>query len=79
VSRKREEKFLDLMVQVKGLKGIDESLKKLFEMEEMFNNDKIFCETCNEKTDSLMGKRIAKLPPVLTLALARFDLDYNTF
>lgn len=79
ISRKREEKFLDLMIQVKDIKGVDESLHKHFEFEKLDGSNQLFCENCGEKTDTLMGKKIQKLPPVLTIALSRFDLDYNTF
>lgn len=79
VSRKREEKFLDIMLQVKGCSGVAESLKKLFEMDELYGDNKLFCDNCNEKTDTLKGQRLAKLPPVLTFGLARFDIDYVKF
>lgn len=35
LSRKREEKFLDLVIQVKGLSGVAESLNKLFEFDKL--------------------------------------------
>lgn len=57
-SRKREEKDLDLMVSVKGMKGLDESLKAYFEMEKFHDDSKLECESCGTKTNSLMGKRI---------------------
>ena len=38
----------------------------------------MFCDNCNEKTDSLKGCKIQKLPPILTVNLLRFDFDYNT-
>ena len=37
------------------------------------------CDYCNEKTEVLKGMRLAKIPPVLTIGLSRFDLDYETF
>jgi ubiquitin C-terminal hydrolase len=51
-SRKRPEKFLDFGLFVKDTKGVEDSLKKLFEFEQMAGDNKIECETCNEKTDS---------------------------
>src|SRR5690606_38060899 len=38
-----------------------------------------FCDYCGMKTDTLKGIRIQRLPPVLTICLYRFDLDYETF
>ncbi len=32
-ARKRDEPFLDLMIDVKGIKGVEDSLKKLFAFE----------------------------------------------
>ena len=55
VSRKREEKFLDLMLQVKGQLSVDTSLKTLFEMEKLDSDNQLFCDNCNEKTDTMKG------------------------
>lgn len=46
-SRKRPETFLDLMLTVKGMKGVKESLENLFTFEEL---DGVECETCQSKT-----------------------------
>jgi ubiquitin C-terminal hydrolase len=58
VSRKREETFLDLPIQVKGLAGVEESLKQFFEFDKLEDTNKLFCDNCNEKTDTLKGPRI---------------------
>ena len=79
VSRKREEKFLDLVIQTKGVQGVTQSLNQMFEFDKLDGDNKLFCESCNEKTDTLKGYRIQKLPPILTIDLNRFDFDYNTF
>jgi ubiquitin carboxyl-terminal hydrolase 40 len=52
-------------------------MKRLFAMDELTEDNKLFCDNCNEKTDTLKGQRIQKLPPVLTFGLARFDIDYQ--
>ena len=78
ISRKSEEKFLDLVIQVKGVKGVKESLDKQFEFDRLDGTNKLFCEACMEKTDTLKGYRIQKLPPILTIDLNRFDFDYET-
>lgn len=46
-------------------------------MDKFDGSNQINCDNCNEKTDTLKGPRILKLPPVLTLCLARFDMDYE--
>ena len=79
ISRKNEEKFLDLVIQVKDLQGVGQSLNKMFEYDRLDGDNKLFCDNCNEKTDTLKGYRIQKLPPILTIDLNRFDFDYNTF
>jgi ubiquitin carboxyl-terminal hydrolase 40 len=52
---------------------------KLFEFEKLDGDNKLFCDNCNEKTDTLKGQKIQKLPPILQIDLLRFDFDYNTF
>ena len=79
MSRKREEKFLDLVIQTKGIQGVAHSLNQMFEFDKLDGDNKLFCESCNEKTDTLKGYRIQKLPPILTIDLNRFDFDYTTF
>ena len=76
VSRTREDKNLDILLQVKGFSGVYESLLNCFEMIQIEGVD---CDNCAEKTTTLKGMRIKGLPPVLTVCLARFDLDYTTF
>ena len=78
-ARKRDEPFLDLMIDVKGIKGVEDSLKKLFAFETFDEENKLECEHCAKKTISQRGLCLGKLPPVLSLALKRFDLDYTTW
>jgi ubiquitin carboxyl-terminal hydrolase 40 len=67
------------MLQVVGIQGVNESLENMFQ-KEMFNGDnQLTCDKCEEKTDSAKYLRIARLPPVLTFSLKRFDLDYATW
>ena len=42
-------------------------------------DNKYACSICNEKTEATKGCRFNSLPPILTLHLKRFDLDYETF
>jgi ubiquitin C-terminal hydrolase len=64
------------------LKGVNESLNKLFEFEILDGDNKLTCESdvCKgKKSGCKKGMEIAKLPPVLTLNLYRFELDYETW
>ena len=81
-SRVRTDRFLDLGLQVQGCKGVQESLDQLFTFEKFDGDNKLTCESavCNgQKTESRKGIEIAKLPPVLTFCLYRFELDYQTW
>jgi ubiquitin C-terminal hydrolase len=75
-SRKRPERFLDLMLSVKNNKGVEQALEQLFTFEEL---DGVECETCQSKTTQFKGPRISRLPPVLTFCLNRIELDYTTW
>lgn len=48
-------------------------------MERFEGDNKLTCDDCNEKTDSLKGIKISRLPAVITFCLFRFELDYETF
>lgn len=56
-----------------------QSLNSLFEFDKLDGDNKLFCDNCNEKTDTMKGVLLQKLPPILTIDLNRFDFDYNTF
>jgi ubiquitin C-terminal hydrolase len=43
------------MLQVKDLKGVNESLKQLFEFDRLEGSNRLECEYCGEKTDTLKG------------------------
>lgn len=73
---------MDLGLQIKGLKGVRESLKELFTWENFTGDNQLTCDsqTCGGiKTDSSKGININKLPMVMTLCLYRFELDYETW
>jgi ubiquitin carboxyl-terminal hydrolase 9/24 len=48
------------------------------EAEYMEGDNKVYCERCKRKTDTILRTSISFLPDVLILSLKRFDLDYNT-
>ena len=37
------------------------------------------CSKCEKKVDALKGLKISSAPPLMSLSLNRFTLDYNTF
>ncbi len=43
----------------------------------MSGDNKIECENCESRQDSMMGTKLKSLPPVLTLSLSRFEFDYE--
>lgn len=82
ISRNQPERFLQLNLQVQGLPNVEAALEVLFAPEYMTGENKVTCdsEVCmGQKTDSRRGIEIAKLPPVLTFCLNRFELDYQTW
>lgn len=44
-----------MIIQVKGINGVAESMCKLFEFDKLDGDNKLFCDNCNEKTDTLKG------------------------
>lgn len=45
----------------------------------MDGSNKVFCDRCNSKTDTILRTAISTLPNMLVLSLKRFDLDFTTF
>ncbi|EAR96896.3 ubiquitin carboxy-terminal hydrolase (macronuclear) [Tetrahymena thermophila SB210] len=78
----REEQFLDIQLTIKNdfenikNESIDEAFVNLMRPEQLVNDNKYFCETCNSKQDALRGCRIEKIPEILTIQLNRFTYDY---
>lgn len=74
--RSRSEYFLDITVPLQKFTSIRESLAAQFiETETLQASNQYFCETCNAKSDAQLGLKIAALPPILVLSLARFEYD----
>mmetsp|Transcript_24293 Transcript_24293/g.27558 ORF Transcript_24293/g.27558 Transcript_24293/m.27558 type:complete len:1186 (-) Transcript_24293:154-3711(-) len=74
----REEEFCDMIVPVKGLKGVDESFQEMIQVENLDGSNQYFCESCTSKQDATKGLKVRTFPPILTLSLNRFDFDYET-
>ena len=63
------------MLDVEGIDGVNQSLERLFQTEEIEGVD---CETCQKKTTINKGPLISRLPPILTFCLNRITLDFMT-
>lgn len=75
----REENLMNIDCQIRGKSDIHEALSTMCEVELMEGNNKVFCDNCKTKTDTVLKTAISALPDMLILSLKRFDLDYNTF
>lgn len=45
----REEKFYDLMIQVKNFQSLEESLENFLTPQNLDGSNQYFCDKCNEK------------------------------
>lgn len=70
----REEKFVDIQLNVKGCKNIYESFDRYVEVEELVGDNQYDAEHLG-KQDARKGVIFKKLPPVLQLQLKRFEYD----
>lgn len=70
---------MNIDCQIRGKSDIHEALSTMCEVELMEGNNKVFCDNCKRKTDTVLKTAISALPDMLILSLKRFDLDYNTF
>lgn len=73
----REEKFIDLQLNVKGCSDLMESFGKYLEVEELKGDDLYDAEGYG-KQEAKKGVSFRRLPPVLQLQLKRFEYDPET-
>jgi len=73
----REEKFIDLQLNVKGCSDLMESFRKYLEVEELKGDDLYDAEGYG-KQEAKKGVSFHRLPPVLQLQLKRFEYDPET-
>lgn len=73
----REEKFIDLQLNVKGCSSLMESFSKYLEVEELKGDDLYDAEGYG-KQEAKKGISFRRLPPVLQLQLKRFEYDPET-
>ena len=55
------------------------ALENYIKPEVLEGDNQYNCELCATKVDAEKGIKLVAGPPVLTIALNRFTLDYNTF
>ncbi len=75
--KSREEVNLDIVLPVKDINGVENSLKELFNNEETISD--FLCQNCNKKVNLLKSTKISNLPPFLNFPLNKFDFDLETF
>jgi len=75
----REESFINIELIIRGKEAIDESFKDMVRGELMDGDNKLMCETCNEKKAVTRRQCLSVLPNLFILHLKRFDLDFTTF
>lgn len=75
----RQESFLKIELIIRGKDNIHDSLADLVAGELMDGENKINCDVCAQKKDTVRRTCLEILPNMLILHLKRFDLDFNTF
>ena len=70
---------MNIDCQIRNKSTIHEALSTLCEDEIMEGDNKVLCDRCKVKTNTVLRTAISTLPDVLILSLKRFDLDYTTF
>ena len=75
----REEKLLSIDCQIRGKSDVHEALSAMTAADVMEGSNRVFCDRCKEKTDTILRNAISTLPNMLILSLKRFDLDFTTF
>jgi uncharacterized UBP type Zn finger protein len=80
----REETFRDIKLSLSSFdkkhsyRSIEESLNATFIPDKLEGNNQYECGECKKKVDALKYYRLAKLPPILTFHLKRFNYDVYT-
>lgn len=55
------------------------ALENYIKPEDLCGDNLYSCSGCNQKVEATKGLKIDKCPPVLSLSLNRFTLDFETF
>jgi len=80
----REEPFRDIKLSLSSFdkkhkyRSIEQALNANFIPDKLEGNNKYECSECKAKVDALKYDRLAKLPPILTFHLKRFNYNLQT-
>lgn len=78
------ENFMDLTMTIRNrfenveYNSLEDSLKGYLKPTQLDGNNLYFCEDCGEKVQIEKGNKFVRLPPILTLQLGRFELNFET-
>lgn len=82
----RQDQFQDLSLPIRNEFGtgvqnssVEMALENYIKPEVLEGDNQYNCEICATKVDAEKGIKLVAGPPILTIALNRFTLDYNTF
>ncbi|KAG7672415.1 putative Ubiquitin carboxyl-terminal hydrolase 24 [Nannochloris sp. 'desiccata'] len=75
----RNEDFYQVSLDVRGKKGLTESLESYVAVEMMNGENQWLCEELGKKVDAEKRTLIGALPNTLMLHLKRFEWDYETY
>eukprot|EP00587_Corethron_hystrix_P001458 CAMPEP_0113316594 /NCGR_PEP_ID=MMETSP0010_2-20120614/11815_1 /TAXON_ID=216773 ORGANISM="Corethron hystrix, Strain 308" /NCGR_SAMPLE_ID=MMETSP0010_2 /ASSEMBLY_ACC=CAM_ASM_000155 /LENGTH=1282 /DNA_ID=CAMNT_0000173357 /DNA_START=1 /DNA_END=3846 /DNA_ORIENTATION=+ /assembly_acc=CAM_ASM_000155 len=75
----REEDLMSIDCEIRNCSDIHDSLAAFCKTETMEGDEKVECDRCKIKCDTVLRTAISALPNVLILSLKRFDIDYQTF
>ena len=64
---------------VRGRSDVHELIGSYCSEELMSGDNKVNCDRCEKKTDTLLRTSVSKFPKCFTVSLKRFDLDFETF
>lgn len=70
---------MNIDCQIRNMASIHESLSDVCVDQIMEGDNKVTCDNCKVKTNTVLRTAISTLPDMLVLSLKRFDLDYTTF
>ena len=71
--------MMNIDCQIRNKSSIHEALSSMCEDEIMEGDNRVLCDRCKVKTNTVLRTAINALPDMLILSLKRFDLDYTTF
>ena len=77
-SSQRASSFVDVSLQIRGAKTLQDCLAALTEPEQLTAHNAYFCARCAGKREAQKQTRFSSLPPVLNLQLIRFHYDVES-